>query len=1017
MAKNADGTLTIYTQVDTTGVTKGLSSITKSINNITSSLSFTFGVVGFLALGKSAIDAASDLQEYRNVAEVTFGSLIGKLDEFNKVALESYGMSELMATQAASGFMAMGRAAGLGRDEASDMAVELTKMVGDFASFYNLSHERARTALAAVYTGETETLKQYGTMLQEVNLQQYENEYGLGRSVKTMSAAEKAQLRYNYILHVNKDVIGDFTRTQENWANQTRVLGERFKQLLITIGNGLVTILTPFVKMMNNLIQATITFANTLGDALTMIFGIKWQDLSSQYQGVSDSADGAADSQDELADSVTKAGKAAKNALQPWDKLNVIQTESAKGVDTNVNMDTSGVEDGASAMEQVTQSIWSSIDTLFKLGAYLGETLQGILDSIDWMAVYKKAAAFGTGLADFLNGLISPELFSTLASTIAHSLNTAIQAALSFGTKFDFTELGISLANAVNTFFRTFDFKQLADTFNTWVTKIRDGLKAFVQTVDWDSVLDGVGELISHLEIDNVIVTVLAFTFPGLVKALSHALYMSIAGQTIKLGLSKIVVTLAKGGLLNTTDVVGKLLDMFALVAGGAGTMGEAFEAMFPFVSKVVNGIISAVTKFMSSFGGVLAVIGGAVMTISNFITMLVDGFSWLNEILMVIGTAIAAVGAVVLGIATGPVAAAVAAIVSAVLTAIVVIKDNWTEICKFFGTVVTAIGQFFVNLWNGIVVLFTPVFTWFNDNVINPLVMLFTGLTTRIAQFFEGCWLIVQAVWITVSQWFVSYVINPLVQFFTNCCTNISNFFSNLWRSVQSIWTVASSWFNSTVIVPLINAFRPIASSISSVFSTALTSIKNLWGALSSWFTNSVINPLVNGFSSAVSSISRLFSTLWNSIVRGIATAMNGVVGAIESAINSLVFAVNNIISGFNKVAEWAADVVGVDYGGIDLMKKVSLNRISVPALATGAVIPPNKEFLAILGDQKHGTNIEAPLDTIKQALAEVLAMSGRVGDSGDIVINIDGEEVFRVVRNKDREYANQNGISAFSY
>ena len=75
MAAAGHGTLTIYTQVDDSGLKKGLKGITKSVNQITSLLSFTAGIAGMVALGRSAINAASDLQEYRNVAEVTFGKI------------------------------------------------------------------------------------------------------------------------------------------------------------------------------------------------------------------------------------------------------------------------------------------------------------------------------------------------------------------------------------------------------------------------------------------------------------------------------------------------------------------------------------------------------------------------------------------------------------------------------------------------------------------------------------------------------------------------------------------------------------------------------------------------------------------------------------------------------------------------------------------------------------------------------------------------------------------------------
>jgi hypothetical protein len=141
----------------------------------------------------------------------------------------------------------------------------------------------------------------------------------------------------------------------------------------------------------------------------------------------------------------------------------------------------------------------------------------------------------------------------------------------------------------------------------------------------------------------------------------------------------------------------------------------------------------------------------------------------------------------------------------------------------------------------------------------------------------------------------------------------------------------------------------------------------------VATWFNDKIITPVKNAFKAACDAIAGFFSNLWTGIKRGIVGAMNAVIGGIESAINFIVGGINKIIGGFNKVVSWAAKIAEVDWGGVDLVPKVSISRI--PQLAKGAVIPPNKEFMAILGDQKNGTNIEAPLDTIKQAVAEELA------------------------------------------
>lgn len=107
---------------------------------------------------KKAIDISSDLTEVQNVVDVTFGNMSEKMNEFADSALQMYGMSELTAKQIASRFQAMGVAMGFAQGEMSDMSIELTKLAGDMASFYNVSQDQIATALQSIFTGETEPL-------------------------------------------------------------------------------------------------------------------------------------------------------------------------------------------------------------------------------------------------------------------------------------------------------------------------------------------------------------------------------------------------------------------------------------------------------------------------------------------------------------------------------------------------------------------------------------------------------------------------------------------------------------------------------------------------------------------------------------------------------------------------------------------------------------------------------------------------------------------------------------------
>jgi hypothetical protein len=230
------------------------------------------------------------------------------------------------------------------------------------------------------------------------------------------------------------------------------------------------------------------------------------------------------------------------------------------------------------------------------------------------------------------------------------------------------------------------------------------------------------------------------------------------------------------------------------------------------------------------------------------------------------------------------------------------------------------------------------------------------------------------------------------------------------LWEDIKRIWNAVATWFDTWVIQPVVKFFKGVWTSVSGFFKSLWDDIKRVWNSVATWFNDKIITPVKNAFRVACDAISGFFSNLWSGIKRGIVGAMNAVIGGIESAINKIVGGINKIIGGFNKVVSWAAKIAEVNWGGVDLVPKVSISRI--PQLAKGAVIPPNQEFLAMLGDQKHGTNIEAPLDTIKQALAEVLAEVGG-GTREPIILQVNGRTLAKVVWDEQAKRYKQTGKS----
>lgn len=167
--------------------------------------------------------------------------------------------------------------------------------------------------------------------------------------------------------------------------------------------------------------------------------------------------------------------------------------------------------------------------------------------------------------------------------------------------------------------------------------------------------------------------------------------------------------------------------------------------------------------------------------------------------------------------------------------------------------------------------------------------------------------------------------------------------------------------------------------------------------------------------FTGIVKFLSGAFTSDWDKAWEGIKDIFDGISTAIKgtwaSAINAIIRALNWLIDKANKISftvpGWVPGLGG-NHIGVNIPK---INELQIPKLAQGAVIPPNREFMAVLGDQKHGTNIEAPLDTIKQAVAEVL------GQGSDrpitIIVQMDGKEMFRQMVRENNSQVRMNGKS----
>ena len=238
-----------------------LDTIRKQIKQVSDSLTsigtkLSIGVtVPIVAAGAASVKMASDMDEAINKVDVAFGDASRTVHNFSNTTLTTYGIAKSTALDMAGYFGDMATSMGFSRQEAAEMSTQLVALAGDLASFKNISLDEAQTALSAIFTGETESMKRLGLVITETNLQSYALANGIEKTVSKMNQQEKTALRLQYTLDGTKNAQGDFARTSGNTANQLRTLSESLKELAAIAGQELIPMVLPIIKQLNQIIQ------------------------------------------------------------------------------------------------------------------------------------------------------------------------------------------------------------------------------------------------------------------------------------------------------------------------------------------------------------------------------------------------------------------------------------------------------------------------------------------------------------------------------------------------------------------------------------------------------------------------------------------------------------------------------------------------------------------------------------------------------------------------------------------
>ena len=647
LKKELDSLKTQLSKTEKT-VTKTTGGIKKALSSLTKGFTATAIVYGLIKVGKQAVQTASDLQEVQNVVEVSFGSMSAEVDKFAENALKQFGLSKLSAKQFASTFMAMSNGMGIAAEAGKNMSLNLTALAGDLASFRNVEQDVAFTALKSVFTGETETLKNFGIVMTEANLEAYALSQGITKSYNAMSQAEKVALRYSFVLNATKGAQGDFARTSNNWANQVRILKEQFKELAGIIGNGLLKVLQPLIILLNKVLGLAISVANSLSQA----FGGKKikessTSVSNMASGMSDIASGAEDTSSGL-DSADKSAKKLKRTLAGFDQLNVLSTSdsgsstssgagggditglaNASYISTEEEVE-SGVDKADEYFKQVSEIYHKWFDNLPKLKINFDkeqalEDIKGIgldvLNTISGLGSF--VITIGINLANDLDiGKLANDFISLvksvtgLASSLTDVLVPAFEKLYDIGLKPVVEWIGEKLHDAFKT------LSGIIDDFAKFVEDNAEGFKA------WGEILGVIAKAI--WSIIEPMADAAWNTFKGLVLAIYEVFKLLLK---ILLEVGKALVKVVKDPKQAWDDFksyVGSFFDNMKNKAGSAVSgIKEAFKGIPEWFRTTFTKAWTNVKNVFSKGGKVFTGIKDGILSgLKSVINALIRGIN-----------------------------------------------------------------------------------------------------------------------------------------------------------------------------------------------------------------------------------------------------------------------------------------------------------------------------------------------------------------------------------------------------
>lgn len=818
---------------DTTNTIKS-SGIENSLKKIGKLAVAAFSVKAIVNFGKECINLGSDLTEVQNVVDVTFGSLNTEVNRFAENAITQFGLGQTVTKKYVGTFGAMAKAFNFSNKEALAMSETLTGLTGDVASFYNLSSDEAYTKLKSVFTGETETLKDLGVVMTQNALDQYALANGYGRTTAKMSEQEKVALRYKFVLDKLSLANGDFARTSDSWANQTRVLSLRFNELKAALGQGFINIFTPFVKGINIVISKLQVLANAFKSFTEMIFGnAGGDDSTSTVSDLASDASKASDAVSGIGESAKKSAKDLKS-LASFDTAQILKKDDSDSSSSGSGaggIDTSGLSNLTNSTIQVNKQLDSIVKKIKEMFNIFTKGFKEGFGNFDWNGFKQQLINIKENLKDIFTS-------SEVIGASKKWVNTFI---LNLGRMVgSIASIGMTIAD------------NLVGGFNKFLEQNKKSLqKHIVRMFDLSSrshEIQGkfavtVADIFSVFRSDN------AKQITADLLAIFTESFSSIHEMILQFGLN-IVEAITEPINQNKEEIKQAIEGIFESYEPVLNGIKETVEATFSKIRETYDIYVKpAFDNLKAGFTGIL----------SKFLEV------WNNNIKPMLDE---------LGQKT---------------------NELWTQhlqpmfasIIEFFGKLISGTSEVW-KIW------IQPLITWIIKNVVPVLAPIFQTVCNIFMNLYSYIADVISGIFGVLSG-LIDFIVGVLTGDWDKAWNGIKTIFENIWNISKAILDLA--WKNMKDIIKggvswikaEINLFK---NNIFNIWNGMWDRFKNTVSNVWNWIPNKIkisINSVKNIINNILNSIRSTWNNVWNGMKTAVTNSFSGIWSGIKSVGNSV--------------------------------------------------------------------------------------------------------------------------------